>query len=101
MELINKIRKLMKQRKWSEYRLAKESGLPQSTISNIFHRNTLPSIPTLEVICGAFGLTLSQFFAENPCIELQPEQYELVQMWSKLTDSQKKIIINLLEEFTN
>ena len=61
--IIEKIKYLMKQRNWSEYRLVKESGLPPSTISNIFHRNTLPPIPTLEAICNTFGLTLSQFIS--------------------------------------
>lgn len=99
MEPIEKIRELMDQREWSEYRLSKESGLPQSTISNIFHRNTLPSIPTLEVICNAFGLTISQFFAERPSVELNSEQYELIQRWARLTDSQKAILQNLMDEF--
>lgn len=34
-----RIKQIMKVRGWSEYRLAKESGVPQSTISNIFNRN--------------------------------------------------------------
>lgn len=98
MDIIEKIRQLMTQREWSEYRLAKESGLPQSTISNIFHRNTLPSIPTLEVICTTFGLTLSQFFAEGPTFSLSSEQQTLLQNWTKLSDSQKELIAKLFDE---
>lgn len=100
MEIIEKIKYLMKQRNWSEYRLVKESGLPPSTISNIFHRNTLPSIPTLEAICNTFGLTLSQFFANAPIVDLTPEQYDLLQLWAKLTDTQKELIIHLMLELT-
>ena len=36
-----RIRELMADRQWSEYRLALESGLSQSTISNIFSRNKM------------------------------------------------------------
>ena len=62
-----RIKQIMKVRGWSEYRLAKESGVPQSTISNIFNRNYQPSIASLEIICKAFGITLAQFFADgNP-----------------------------------
>lgn len=56
-----RIRQLMEERGWSEYRLAKECGVSQSTISNIFNRNYQPSIASLENICGSFGITLSQF----------------------------------------
>lgn len=99
METIEKIRTLMDERNWSEYRLAKESGLSQSTINNIFLRNTVPSIPTLEIICNTFGLTLSQFFAENQCMELTTEQYELLQMYIKLSDHQKALTKNMIKEF--
>lgn len=74
-----RIRQLMDERGWSEYRLAKESNLSQSTISNIFRRDNAPTLPTLEAVCEAFGITLAQFFSEgsNP-IELTDEQGELL-----------------------
>ena len=39
----NRIRQLMAERGWTIYRLAQESGLSQTTISNIFKRNNQPS----------------------------------------------------------
>ena len=53
MDAKARIRQLMEERQWSEYRLAIASGLSQSTIANIFNRNTTPSISTLESICKA------------------------------------------------
>ena len=38
----------------TEYRLARKCGLSQSTITNIFKRNTVPSIAILEAICKGF-----------------------------------------------
>ena len=52
-------------RGWSEYQLAERSGLPQSTISSWYRKNMIPTIPSLEKICAAFGITLSQLFAEG------------------------------------
>ena len=92
-----RIRKLMAERQWSEYRLALESGLSQSTISNIFSRNTTPSIPTLESICKAFGITLAQFFAEGDWVELTSEQLEMFRAWSSLTPVQKEVIRQLID----
>ena len=36
MDVNGRIRQLMKERSWSEYRLAKMSGLSASTLSNLF-----------------------------------------------------------------
>lgn len=49
-------------RGWSEYQLAEHAGLPQSTISSWYHKNLIPTLPSLEKICDAFGITLSQLF---------------------------------------
>lgn len=98
MDIIEQLRAMMKERGWSEYRLAKEASLHQSTIANIFHRNTLPSIPTLNMICRAFGITLSQFFAENEKLEISDEHEELLSDWSKLDAKQKAILKSLIKE---
>ena len=60
-----RIRQLMDERGWTIYRLAQESKLSQTTISNIFKRNNQPSLPTVNAICDACGITLAQFFTEN------------------------------------
>ena len=51
MDTNGKLRQLLSDIGWSEYRLAKNSGLSESTIANIYRRNTVPSITTLEAIC--------------------------------------------------
>ncbi len=99
MDTIERIKLLMRSRGWSEYRLAKESGLSQSTIANIFRRNTLPSIPTLEIICKAFNITLSQFFSdEDRNISLSPEQSNLLNNWGKISEKKRKALLALIEE---
>ena len=62
MDATEKIQEMMKQRGWSAYKLAKQSGLSEATIGNLIRRNTVPSIPTVEAICNGFGISLSQFF---------------------------------------
>lgn len=97
MDVQEKLRRLLKERGWSEYRLAKECGLSESTIANIFRRNSIPSIATLETICRAFGITLSQFFAEGEMVELSPEMQEWFDCWVCLTPAQKQAVLNLLK----
>ena len=92
MDIHSRLRKFMVDRGWSEYRLAKESGLSQSTLANIFHRNTVPSISTLEMICNAFHITLAQFFTEGELVEMTPELKELFDNWVSLTPEQKDAV---------
>ena len=95
MDVLERLRKLLQERGWSEYRLAQVSGLNESTISNIYRRNTLPTIPTLEAICKAFGITLSQFFAESDMVEVTPDVKELLDAWVSLTSEQKRIVLQV------
>lgn len=41
MDVVKKLKMLRDQRQWTNYRIAQESGLSQSTIENIFKRNSL------------------------------------------------------------
>lgn len=97
MDTIGRIRKLLEAQDWTKYKLGKESGLAQSTITNIFNHNTEPSIVTLEAICKAFGITLSQFFADDEMIELSPNLKAYIQEWTLLTAEQKEALLNLMK----
>ena len=96
MDMHARLQQLLKERGWTEYRLSKECGLAQSTIGNIFRRNTVPSVSTLEVICRGFGITLSQFFAEGELVELTREQQEMFSAWSSLSRDQKEVLAQLI-----
>lgn len=100
MDVIKRIDDLMKERNWTDYKLSVESGLSSSTIANIHRRNTVPSIPTIEAICAAFGISLSQFFCEDASfVQLNEEQQALFSRWITLTDIQKKLVHSLIDEF--
>ena len=96
MDAKARIKEMMEERGWSEYRLAIASGLSQSTVANIFNRNTTPSVATLESICNGFGITLAQFFAEGHMVELTEEQKEMFAAWSALTREQKDVLAQLI-----
>lgn len=100
MDINARLKEMTQQRGWSEYRLAKECGLSESTIANIFRKNCTPSFSTLEIICKAFGVSLSQFFAEGNMMTLTPEEQELVGKWALLTPEQKDGFLRMMELFT-
>ena len=84
-------------RGWTEYQLAERSGLPQSTISSWYRKNMVPTIPSLEKICMAFGITLSQLFAEEDSpVTLTDSQRKLLERWSRLSEEQQAVVFALL-----
>ena len=97
LDINEKLKQLNNERGWSEYKLAKECGLSESTIANIFRRNTVPSFTTRESICNGFGITLAQFFSEGELVELSPELKELFEKWVPLTFEQKQSLLQLME----
>lgn len=97
-----RIRQLMEEKNISEYRLAKLSGLSQSTISNIFIRNTAPTIPTLEAICSGLGISMAQFFADENCeslVYLTPEQKIFFNEWLSLSSEEKVLIQQIVHSY--
>ena len=100
MDTNQRIRQLMKERGLTEYRLALDSGLSKSTVSALLHRNTTLSVPTIEAVCNALGITVSQFFAEEgDSLPVNEEQRLLLQRYAQLTDAQKTIIQQTMLEF--
>ncbi len=100
MDTNQRIRQLMKERGLTEYRLALDSGLSKSTVSALLHRNTTPSVPTIEAVCNALGITVSQFFAEEgDSLPVNEERRLLLQRYAQLTETQKRIIQQTMLEF--
>ena len=77
----NRIRQLMVERGWTIYRLAQESGLSQTTISNIFKRNNQPC-----------RITLAQFFTENDTANSPNAKSELDNSVAALKEDQREAL---------
>jgi transcriptional regulator with XRE-family HTH domain len=87
------------ERGWTEYQLAERSGLPQSTISSWYRKNMMPTIPSLEKVCAAFGITLSQLFAEGDApVSLTESQRKLLKRWSRLSEEQQAVVFALIDK---
>lgn len=99
MDILRKITELRLEKGWTEYELAERSDLTQSTISSWYRKNLIPSIPSLEHICEAFGITLSQFFLESDCFsdQITEEQVAILKRWNKLTKEQQKKLADFLD----
>ena len=98
-DILGRIEKERAARNWSEYALAENSGLTQSTISTWRRRNLQPNVASIEKICAGFGITLSQFFQEEDSVYLTPNQKEILDLWAKLSPTQRDAVTKMLCAF--
>lgn len=99
MNILEKIDKLRTERGWSVNNLAMEAILTQSTLNNLYTRKTEPKISTLRAICGAFGITLSEFFADEEKSREETRksaEEELARRSRGLTDAQLHALLALI-----
>lgn len=99
MDITAKLKELQQRYGWSDYKIAKEAGLSPNTVSNIYRRGNTPSMVTLEALCKAFGISMTQFFAEDELVELTPELRKLIERWTALTDEQKAAIWQIINTY--
>ena len=101
-DVLSKIQEERQKRGWTEYALAKNSELSQSTISSWYRKDMEPSLSSLERICNGLGITLSQFFSSDEYItNLSLDQTVLLETWNKLSPEQRNALLKLLESFQN
>lgn len=99
MDVIEKIEKLKDERKWTDYELATRAMLTQSTIASMKARKSPPKIDTLQSICSAFGITLSQFFLEDEQIEILTKQEKnLLENFRKLDCEKQNALIDFINK---
>lgn len=97
MDINKRLDEILKKYGWTRYKLSKESKLPESTLTNIFHRGTVPTIATLEAICSTLNISLAEFFSEDERVELTPELKEFYEDWMYLTPEKRKHIIQTMK----
>lgn len=95
-----RIEELCEHYQWNHYRLAKNSGIPLASINAMFHRNTSPTIPTLEKICNGFQISMKEFFDYEilPRVPtLSSDTKILVERYESLSRPDKKLLLAYLD----
>ena len=83
---------LCKKRDMSKYRLSQLTGISQSSIGKIIAKESLPTMPTVEKICDALGVTMAQFFP----VSLSESQQEVLNIWNNLDEKEQNVVIQML-----
>ncbi len=95
-DVIKRIKELCKSKDISFYRLSKDSGIPQSTLTNTLNRGTVPSIFTLEKICNALDITLAQFFSTSESLHTNT-QHQLLELYNSLSAHDQALLFAYLK----
>ena len=65
-DVLGRITELKEERGWTMYRVAKNSGIPQSSLSTWYAKKITPPVDAIDKMCRAFNISLSEFFdSEN------------------------------------
>ncbi len=98
-DVLERIKELREARKWSVYKLAKLSGIPQSTIATWYQKNLYPPIDKLELLCDTFGISLSEFFSIGAERVLTGEQLSLLDKWNLLNTKERAAVLSIIDAF--
>lgn len=95
-KVFERIQQLCQKQHLSLYRLAQKSELPYSSVNNIIHRRTCPTISTIEKLCKGFNITPSEFFdfVYYPLLDesLSEEEDELIRKYRSLSLRKKDLL---------
>ena len=98
IDVAERIKVLMEERGLNINTLAKRSNLSWTTINNFYSRETIPTVPTLSMICDGLGVTLALFFDEDgKTVELTAALQHVVDRWGQLTDRERKAISETMD----
>lgn len=87
------------------YKIGKETGIATSTLSDWKNGKSTPKQDKLKLIADYFNVSVDYLMTgkeseANEIPPLMPEQFELLELYSKLKDEQKSAIMNLLRSFS-
>lgn len=97
-DVMGRIKSLCEARSWTYYRLAKESGIPYSSLNTMLHKTYVPTVPSLMKICDGFGITLAQFFSlEDETVKFTKPQRECLVRWDRLDQRSQDLALAYMD----
>lgn len=93
MDIGQRIRELRKSKGLTITALASQIEISREFMSSLENNRYIPTLPTLEKICEAFNITLSDFFNEGTePVTLTPEVKELLDSVKNLSPEQLELL---------
>ena len=101
-EIIERLEYYLKEKNMTIYKLAKQSNLPLSTVSNVFKRRTIPTLITFQSMINGLGISMGEFFdeQEKDTVIISNDEKEMIYRYNKLSDKEKLFIRRMLMYMT-
>lgn len=98
-EIIRRINSLRERKGWSQYELAKVTGISPNAVYSWMRTGTVPSLSNVERVCEAADITIDQFFSDADSCEITEEEKKLLNEWVVLSELEKEAILKMIEVF--
>lgn len=99
-EVLNSIKEIREARGWSVARLARESGVPDSTIRSWYERMNIPTMTTLEPVCRALGTPVTEMLGlDDGPVNITADQKLLLYKWDILIGDEQAATMHVIDQF--
>ncbi|MBR2030394.1 MAG: helix-turn-helix transcriptional regulator [Clostridia bacterium] len=94
--LVQRIDYLRSEQGMTLYQLAQKATLSENTIKSLCKRKSYPNLLTLNRICEALGITLSEFFLyEDGNMRFTKAHLDLIKNYEKVSLQSKALLVEL------
>ena len=98
MRISENVRKLRKEKGWTQYRLAMEANVSQQAISFIERERNEPSAEMIRALAGALQVSTAELLGEDILLsdhKLTPREFAMISEFRKLNPAGQKHLIEL------
>ena len=95
------IKRILESKNMTIYQLSLKSGVSEACIRNWYSdRNYTPNLESLEKVCLALGISLSQLFigSNESLYPIDDTTKELIESWLILDKHKQQLVIALMKE---
>lgn len=102
MDIHGRIKELINLKDISLYKLSDITGIHKTTVYNWYNDNHYtPDRKSIELICAALDISLTEFYSGIDENELDGEQMHLLELFAKVPKSKRKVVFELLQNLSD
>lgn len=102
MDIHGRIKELLEKEGWSLYKLSEKTGIHKTTVYDWFNdKHFTPSRNSIELICAALNISLTEFYSGIDEGELDGEQTLLLELFAKVPKSKRTVVFDLLRNLSD
>ena len=101
MDIHGRIKELIQKNGWSLYKLSEKTGIYNCSVYNWFNdKHYTPDRNSIELICAALNITLTEFYSGIDEGNLDGEQMLLLELFAKVPQNKRKVVLDLLQNLS-